>query len=160
MHPAVRLVVSLHGGMLSPQNEPLKLLWLQNHRAYLVADAAFYDLAGWLEFKLTGLLNVCLKCRVGDKWVWGAVGGEEWLTGFWQAAETSKLPKNDLEKIGRHFIAPRTAMAPVSQHAADILRIPSTSVEAPPIVHAYAGEVWTVGIDEDPSSFTTGDSDG
>ena len=95
-HAVLRYV----GGVISPEMETPKLLWLRENRP-AVFDAAwqFLDLTDFLTWKASGSL-VRSSCTVTCKWTYLA-HERRWDPGYFRAIGLGALADEDFARIGR-----------------------------------------------------------
>ncbi|KAK0143678.1 FGGY carbohydrate kinase domain-containing protein [Merluccius polli] len=135
------------GGVMSPEMQPPKLLWLkENLRDSCWAEAAhFLDLPDFLSWKATGSLTRSL-CTLVCKWTYCPPDG--WDDSFWTDVGLEDLLENNYCKIGHQTSAPG---APVGgglsqQAAADLGLNPGTAVGAS-LIDGHAGGLGVIGAD-------------
>lgn len=141
--------VRLHfGDVISPENEPPKLLWLHRHKPQVIREALFFDLADWLAFKLCGKKSNRSSCTVACKWGWGSNDGDngEWSSAFWERLGLEQLCENGFTKIGGTIIKPARPVGKLTSGAADELGLSTECVIASPMIDAHAGSLWTLGV--------------
>lgn len=149
----VKSVVMHFGGLISPENEPPKLLWLLRHKAPIIRKGIFFDLADWLAFKLTGRFDARSSCTLACKWGWGSddTGDGMWNTKFWRALGLDDLVERNFAKMGRHVISPGSVFGTVEVGVARELGLEGCCIVASPMIDAYAGCLWSLGVDMDDS---------
>uniref|UniRef100_A0A8C5CHI8 FGGY carbohydrate kinase domain-containing protein n=1 Tax=Gadus morhua TaxID=8049 RepID=A0A8C5CHI8_GADMO len=135
------------GGVMSPEMQAPKLLWLkENLRESCWAEAGhFLDLPDFLSFKATGSLTRSL-CTLVCKWSYCPSGG--WDRSFWTDIGLEDLLEDNYSKIGNQTSAPGL---PVGgglslQAAADLGLNPGTAVGAS-LIDAHAGGLGVIGAD-------------
>ena len=138
-------VLTYVGGVISPEMETPKLLWLRENRPE-VFDAAwqFFDLADFLTWKASGSLARS-TCTVTCKWTYLA-HEKRWDAGYFQQIGLGVLADEGFARIGGDVVEPGTALGTglTAQAAADMgLRV-GTPVAAG-LIDAHAGGVGTVG---------------
>lgn len=149
---AVKSVVSHFGGIISPENEPPKLLWLARHRGCVIREGIFFDLADWLAVALTGRRDARSSCTTACKWGWGATERGKWNGDFWRALDLEPLTADGFKKIGTNIIYAGCSIGSIQANVAEMLGLPYSCVVAAPMVDAYAGCLWSLGVnvsDED-----------
>lgn len=146
-HGAVRSVVNHFGGIMSPENEPPKLLWLGRHRPEVVRDGLFFDLADWLAIALTGQRDVRSSCTTACKWGWGGVSSGQWSEAFWQALSLDALIVDGCRKIGSRVLYAGSTLGRVTREVAQALKVSAECIVAAPMIDAYAGCLWSLGLD-------------
>lgn len=145
----IKEVRSHFGGVLSPENEPPKLLWLQNTMPHVIESGVFFDLADWMAFKFVGSKQIRSSCTVACKWGWGSNEGEqgEWNCSFWEKIGLGVLCANNFNKIGASIVQPGQPIGTLLPDVASELGLPEQCVIASPMIDAHAGALWTIGID-------------
>ncbi len=138
-------VLAYVGGVISPEMQTPKLLWLRENRPQ-VFDAAwqFFDLADFLTWKATGSLQRS-SCTVTCKWTYLA-HEQRWDESYFQQIGLGVLADEGFARIGAQVVAPGTALAAglTAQAAADLGLRAGTAVAAG-LIDAHAGGVGTVG---------------
>ena len=144
-------VLTYVGGVISPEMETPKLLWLRENRAS-VFDAAwgFFDLADWLTWRATGSLARS-SCTVTCKWTYLA-HEHRWDADFFRLAGLAPLAEEGFARIGAEVVDPGTPLGQglTEAAAADLGLRPGTPVGAG-LIDAHAGGVGTVGALGDPT---------
>ncbi|CAN9503098.1 unnamed protein product [Ophioblennius macclurei] len=140
-------VLSRVGGVMSPEMQPPKLLWLkENLKDRCWSNAAhFFDLPDFLSWKATGSLTRSL-CTLVCKWTYCPPEG--WDPSFWTSIGLEDLLENNFSKIGSETCAPGSPLGRgLSQEAADDLGLdPGTAVGAS-LIDAHAGGLGVIGAD-------------
>ncbi|XP_050978967.1 FGGY carbohydrate kinase domain-containing protein [Labeo rohita] len=135
------------GGVMSPEMQPPKLLWLkENLRETCWKEAAhFFDLPDFLSWKATGSLCRSL-CTVVCKWTYSPSDG--WDDTFWSAIGLEDLMENSYSRIGQQTCCPGTPVGRglTAEAAADLGLIPGTAVGAS-LIDAHAGGLGVMGAD-------------
>ena len=137
------------GGVISPEMETPKLLWLKRHLPATWRDAGhFLDLADFLSFRATGSLARSM-CTLTCKWTYMA-HEKRWSRSFFEQVGLDDLLADDCEKIGREIAQPGTALGTglTSQTAAELGLLPGTPVGAS-LIDAHAGGIATIGAQGD-----------
>jgi len=146
-HAVLRYV----GGVISPEMETPKLLWLRENRP-AVFDAAwqFLDLTDFLTWKASGSL-VRSSCTVTCKWTYLA-HERRWDPGYFRAIGLGALADEDFARIGREVADPGMPLGAgvTGAAAADLGLAPGTAVAAG-LIDAHAGGAGTVGAGGDPA---------
>jgi FGGY-family pentulose kinase len=131
------------GGVMSPEMEIPKLMWLKRHLPQSWARSAqVYDLADFLSWKATGS-NARSRCTLATKWTYQTQGEEGWRTDF-------------LEQVGLADLFERTGvperatdvgadLGPLTEDAAKELGLSTTCRVGAGVVDAYAGALATLG---------------
>jgi len=140
-HPVLRYV----GGVISPEMETPKLLWLREHRPQ-VFDAAwqFMDLADFLTWRASGSLDRS-SCTVTCKWTFLA-HEDRWDESYFRQIGLGVLADEGFARIGTRIVDPGTALGQglTEGAAADLGLVAGTPVGAG-LIDAHAGGVGTVG---------------
>uniref|UniRef100_A0A3B4A0H6 FGGY carbohydrate kinase domain-containing protein n=1 Tax=Periophthalmus magnuspinnatus TaxID=409849 RepID=A0A3B4A0H6_9GOBI len=140
-------VLSRVGGVMSPEMQPPKLLWLkENLRESCWNKAAhFFDLPDFLSWKATGSLTRSL-CTLVCKWTYCPPGG--WDDSFWTTIELGDLLESNYSKIGNVTCPPGSALGQglTAEAAADLGLDPGTAVGAS-LIDAHAGGLGVIGAD-------------
>jgi D-ribulokinase len=133
------------GGIISPEMETPKLLWLKEHLPATWRDAGhFLDLADYLTLRATGSLTRSM-CTLTCKWTYLA-HEKRWSRRYFERIGLADLLANDCEKIGSEIVEPGTALGNglAPQAAAELGLPPGTPVGAS-LIDAHAGGVATIG---------------
>ncbi|XP_076018311.1 FGGY carbohydrate kinase domain-containing protein isoform X2 [Genypterus blacodes] len=140
-------VLNMVGGVMSPEMQPPKLLWLkENLRGSCWKEAAhFFDLPDFLSWKATGSLTRSL-CTLVCKWTYCPPDG--WDATFWTTIGLEDLLENNCSKIGSQTCSPGTPVGDgLTQEAAvDLGLNPGTAVGAS-LIDAHAGGLGVIGAD-------------
>ncbi|XP_068426403.1 FGGY carbohydrate kinase domain-containing protein [Clinocottus analis] len=135
------------GGVMSPEMQPPKLLWLkENLRESCWNKAAhFFDLPDFLSWKATGSLTRSL-CTLVCKWTYCPPDG--WDAGFWTDIGLNDLLENNFSKIGSVTCSPGSPLGDglTQDAAADLSLEPGTAVGAS-LIDAHAGGLGVIGAD-------------
>ncbi|MDZ4391754.1 FGGY-family carbohydrate kinase [Cypionkella sp.] len=138
-------VLKYVGGVISPEMETPKLLWLRENRPE-VFDAAhdFFDLADFLTWKASGS-RARSTCTVTCKWTYLA-HEKRWDASYFQQIGLGVLADEGFARIGTEMVEPGTALAQgLTPEAAVDLGLPSGIPVAAGLIDAHAGGVGTVG---------------
>ena len=133
------------GGIISPEMETPKILWLkENLPATYGAARQYYDLADYLTYRATGDAARSV-CTVTCKWTYLA-HERRWDEGYFKAVGLSELAAESFARIGDRIIEPATALGTglTAAAAADLGLKPGTPVGAA-LIDAHAGAVGTIG---------------
>ena len=140
-HPVLAYV----GGVISPEMETPKLLWLRENRPEVFDAAwAFFDLADFLTWKATGSLARS-TCTLTCKWTYLA-HENRWDPSYFNAIGLAVLADEGFARIGTEVVAPGTRLARglTAQAAAELGLAVGTPVAAG-LIDAHAGGLGTVG---------------
>jgi FGGY-family pentulose kinase len=138
-HAALRSV----GGVMSPEMEPPKLLWLKEHSPDTWERASrFLDLADFMGYRATGV-DVRSLCTTVCKWAYDGERGR-WNGEFFARVGLKNLPAE--KSIGDAVLPMGTPIGPLTATAASEMGLaPDTSV-AVGIIDAHAGGIGVIGI--------------
>ncbi|XP_072219852.1 FGGY carbohydrate kinase domain-containing protein isoform X2 [Leuresthes tenuis] len=135
------------GGVMSPEMQPPKLLWLKENLKESCWDKArhFFDLPDFLSWKATGSLTRSL-CTLVCKWTYCPPEG--WDASFWTSIGLEDLLENNFSKIGSVTCSPGIALGDglTQEAAADLGLNPGTAVGAS-LIDAHAGGLGVIGAD-------------
>ena len=138
-------VLKYVGGVISPEMETPKLLWLREHRPETF-DAAwqFFDLADYLTWRATGSLARS-TCTVTCKWTYLA-HETRWDESYFREIGLGVIADEGFRRIGTEVVDPGTALAAglTKDAAADLGLVVGTPVAAG-LIDAHAGGIGTVG---------------
>ena len=139
------------GGVISPEMETPKLLWLRENRPE-VFDAAwqFFDLADFLTWRATGSLARSV-CTLTCKWTYLA-HERRWDESYFRRIGLGALANEGFVRIGTEVVEPGTPLGGglTEQAAAELGLAAGTPVGAG-LIDAHAGGVGTVGAVGDPT---------
>ncbi len=142
-HPVLRYV----GGVISPEMETPKLLWLKENRPQ-VFDAAwqFFDLADFLTWRATGSLARS-TCTLTCKWTYLA-HENRWDASYFQAIGLGILAEEGFARIGTEVVEPGTSLgAGLTARAAAEFGLREGTPVAAGLIDAHAGGLGTVGAE-------------
>ena len=138
-------VLSYVGGVISPEMETPKLLWLAEQLPESFARAAhFFDLADWLTFRATGSLTRS-TCTLTCKWTYLA-HERRFDEGYFRQIGLGVLADEGFARIGTHVVEPGTPIGGGldAGAAAELGLVPGTAVAAA-LIDAHAGGLGSVG---------------
>ncbi len=137
-------VLSYVGGVISPEMETPKLLWLKENRPDVYASAEnFFDLTDFLTWKSTGALERS-SCTVTCKWTYLA-HEERWDESYFRAIGLGDLADENFRRIGDRIVHPGTPLGEgLSPEAAEAMGLPAGIAVAAGLIDAHAGGVGTV----------------
>jgi FGGY-family pentulose kinase len=138
-------VLSYVGGVISPEMETPKLLWLSKHLPESFAAARhFFDLSDWLTYRATGSLTRSV-CTLTCKWTYLAHEAR-WDEAYFRAIGLGALADEGFERIGTHVVDPGTAVGEglSARAAAEWGLRPGIPVGAA-LIDAHAGGVGSIG---------------
>ena len=133
------------GGIISPEMETPKLLWLKQHLPTTYEKAGhFFDLADYLTYRATGRTTRSM-CTLTCKWTYLA-HERRWSSRYFERIGLSDLLANHCEKIGREIVDPGSALGNglMPETAATLGLLPGTPVGAS-LIDAHAGGIGTIG---------------
>jgi D-ribulokinase len=140
-HPVLAYV----GGVISPEMETPKLLWLKEHKPQTYNAAwQFFDLADYLTWRATGSLARSV-CTVTCKWTYLA-HEQRWDSTYFQVIGLGDLTDDGFARIGTEVVPGGTALLDglTAQAATDFGLSVGTAVGAG-LIDAHAGGMGTVG---------------
>lgn len=140
-HPVLDYV----GGIISPEMETPKLLWLKEHHPETYASAwQFFDLADYLTWRATGGLARSI-CTLTCKWTY--LGHENrWDSSYFHAVGLGDLAAEGFARIGTQVVPGGTALGDgLASHAAADLGLPPGTAVGAGLIDAHAGGIGTVG---------------
>ncbi|WEK49408.1 MAG: FGGY-family carbohydrate kinase [Candidatus Kaistia colombiensis] len=140
-HPVLAYV----GGVISPEMETPKLLWLSENKPDSFAAAThFFDLSDWLTYRATGSLDRSV-CTVTCKWTYLA-HEERWDESYFRQIGLGSLADEGFARIGTNVVDPGTPLGNgLTERAAQELGLrPGTPVGAA-MIDAHAGGVGSIG---------------
>jgi len=140
-HPVLAYV----GGVISPEMETPKLLWLsENLPASFAAAKHFFDLSDWLTYRATGSLARSV-CTVTCKWTYLA-HEKRWDESYFRQIGLGALADEGFARIGTDVVDPGTPLGSgLTARAAEELGLrPGTPVGAA-MIDAHAGGVGSIG---------------
>lgn len=147
-HPVLRYV----GGVISPEMETPKILWLKEHLPHSYAAAwQFMDLADFLTWRASGDLARS-TCTVTCKWTYLA-HEDRWDPDYFRQIGLSELAEEGFSRIGQRVVAPGTPLGAglLPAAAAELGLRPGIAVGAG-LIDAHAGGIGTVGVNEGAQS--------
>lgn len=151
-------VLRYTGGVISPEMETPKLLWLKRNLPQSWARAAhFFDLPDWLVHRATDSVTRSL-CSTVCKWTYrGQLGkkGEGWDDDYLTAIGLDDLAGAGHGRIGLDFAAPGERVGELSPHAAQEMGLVPGIAIAASLIDAYAGALGTMGVDPDAKGLDT-----
>uniref|UniRef100_A0A669BDJ9 FGGY carbohydrate kinase domain-containing protein n=3 Tax=Oreochromis niloticus TaxID=8128 RepID=A0A669BDJ9_ORENI len=140
-------VLSRVGGVMSPEMQPPKLLWLKENLNESCWNKAshFFDLPDFLSWKASGSLTRSL-CTLVCKWTYCPPEG--WDASFWTSIGLDDLLENNFSKIGSVTSPPGSPLGDglTQEAAADLGLDPGTAVGAS-LIDAHAGGLGVIGAD-------------
>ncbi|MBT9385040.1 FGGY-family carbohydrate kinase [Pseudooceanicola sp. CBS1P-1] len=137
-------VLKYVGGVISPEMETPKLLWLKENRPEVYEGAQhFFDLTDFLTWKATGATERS-SCTVTCKWTYLA-HEDRWDPAYFHAIGLGDLADQGFARIGARVVHPGTALGQgLTETAARSMGLnPGTAVAAG-LIDAHAGGIGTV----------------
>jgi len=138
-------VLRFVGGVISPEMQTPKLLWLKRHLpATYFGAGLFLDLADYLSFRATGSVFRSM-CTVTCKWTYLA-HEQRWSHSYFERVGLHDLLADNCARIGREIVEPGTALGRglTSAAAVELGLVPGTPVGAS-LIDAHAGGIGTLG---------------
>jgi D-ribulokinase len=138
-------VLDYVGGIISPEMQTPKLLWLKRHLPATYHKAAhFFDLADFLSFRATGSTARSM-CTLTCKWTYLAHEGR-WSDTYLTRIGLEELAADRHARIGSEIVAPGSALGRglTPEAAAELGLLEGTPVGAS-LIDAHAGGIGTVG---------------
>ncbi|MBS7539882.1 FGGY-family carbohydrate kinase [Ancylobacter lacus] len=138
-------VLDYVGGIISPEMETPKLLWLSEELPETFGKAwQFFDLADFLTWKATGSLARSV-CTVTCKWTYLA-HEKRWDEAYFRAIGLGALADEQFRRIGTEIVAAGTPLGQgLSEGAAAELGLVAGTPVAAGLIDAHAGGIGTVG---------------
>ncbi len=161
-------VLDYVGGVISPEMQTPKLLWLKRHHPQTWRQARkFFDLSDYLVYKATGE-DVRSECTTTCKWTYLAHadsssknGKGKWDDSFFREIDLGDLVDDQYRKIGQH-IKPvgqpvGSGLTKVSAHEMGLKQGTAVGVA---IIDAHAGGLGLLGIDSQNQAVSDFKEDG
>ena len=143
-------VLDYVGGVMSPEMEVPKLMWLKRHRPEIWESlGAAYDLCDFLTWRATGE-NDRSVCALACKWTYLGHTGAPWRMDFFDQVGLSDV----LERTALPDIATDVGMsiATLTREAAGELGLSTDCMVVCGLIDAHAGTIGTIGA-MDPDKF-------
>lgn len=140
-HPVLAYV----GGVISPEMETPKLLWLSENKPDSFAAAKhFFDLSDWLTYRATGSLDRSV-CTVTCKWTYLA-HEKRWDEGYFRQIGLGALADEGFARIGTRVVDPGTSLGSgLTEKAARELGLRAGIPVGAALIDAHAGGVGSIG---------------
>jgi len=140
-HPVLAYV----GGVISPEMETPKLLWLSENKPDSFAAAKhFFDLSDWLTYRATGSLDRSV-CTVTCKWTYLA-HEKRWDEGYFRQIGLGALADEGFARIGTRVVDPGTPLGSgLTEKAARELGLRAGIPVGAALIDAHAGGVGSIG---------------
>lgn len=145
-HPVLRYV----GGVISPEMQSPKLLWLKSHLPNSwKRTRRFFDLSDFLTYRATGDDTRSL-CTTVCKWTYRGhrgLDGRGWDSDYFQTIGLGDLAKEKFRRIGGRIRPMGEALGSgLTAEAADELGLPAGVPVAVSIIDAHAGGLGLLGM--------------
>src|SRR5882757_4842386 len=133
------------GGVISPEMETPKLLWLKHHLpATWRAAGHFFDLADYLSYRATGSTTRSM-CTLTCKWTYLA-HELRWSRRFFERIGLAELLDKDCARIGSEIVEPGTTLGKgLTADSAAALGLPTGTPVGAALIDAHAGGIGTIG---------------
>ena len=133
------------GGLISPEMEMPKLLWLKRHlRENFDRAGHFFDLADYLSFRATGSLARS-TCTVTCKWNYLA-HEERWSASYFQRIGLEEFVADKYQRIGTTIVAPGTPHGSgLTELAARHFGLNKATPVGASLIDAHAGGLGAIG---------------
>jgi FGGY-family pentulose kinase len=140
-HSVLRYV----GGVMSPEMETPKILWLKENKPETYTAAAhFFDLADFLSWRATGACERSV-CTVTCKWTYLA-HERRWNPDYFRAIGLEELVADDFARIGSRVVDIATPLADgLTAAAAAELGLKAGTPVGASLIDAHSGGVGTLG---------------
>jgi D-ribulokinase len=137
-------VLRFVGGIISPEMQTPKLLWLKRHLPATYEGAGhFFDLADYLSFRATDSASRSM-CTVTCKWTYLA-HENRWSAGYFKSIGLPELVADNFARIGNEIVEPGTALGRLTGAAANELGLVPGMPVAASLIDAHAGGIGTLG---------------
>jgi D-ribulokinase len=138
-------VLAYVGGIISPEMETPKLLWLSENLPASFAKAKhFFDLSDWLTYRATGSLDRSV-CTLTCKWTYLA-HEKRWDESYFREIGLGALADEGFARIGTKVVDPGTALGHgLTQKAADELGLKTGIPVGAAMIDAHAGGIGSIG---------------
>lgn len=142
-------VLKYVGGIISPEMETPKLLWLCENRPDTYDSAVhFFDLTDFLTWKASGALDRS-ACTVTCKWTYLA-HERRWDASYFHQIGLGDLADQEFVRIGQSVVDPGTALGQgLASDAAAAMGLQPGIAVAAGLIDAHAGGVGTVAANGD-----------
>ena len=140
------------GGLISPEMEVPKLLWLKrNLRRSFDAAGHFFDLADFLSWRATGSLARSM-CTVTCKWNFLA-HEKRWSEPYFQRVGLEEFAAENYARIGTDIVAPGSPVgAGLTDKAASELGLYAGTPVGASLIDAHAGGIGAIGGPIEPGA--------
>ncbi|HTQ03327.1 MAG TPA: FGGY-family carbohydrate kinase [Polyangiaceae bacterium] len=138
-------VLKYVGGLISPEMEMPKLLWLkENHAECWRRAKDFFDLPDYLTFRATGSRTRSL-CTTVCKWTYLGHDGGRWADDFLRQIGLEELAHADHARIGETVRPLGESVGVTTEHAARELGLAPGTPVGVSIIDAHAGGLGLLG---------------
>lgn len=133
------------GGVISPEMEMPKLLWLKRHlREGFDLAGHFFDLADYLSFRATGSL-MRSTCTVTCKWNYLA-HEQRWSAAYFKRIGLGEFVAENYQRIGTTIVAPGTPLGTgLTELAARDFGLKAGTPVGASLIDAHAGGLGAIG---------------
>lgn len=140
------------GGLISPEMEVPKLLWLKrNLRRSFDGAGHFFDLADFLSWRATGSLARSM-CTVTCKWNFLA-HEKRWSEPYFQRVGLEEFAAENYARIGTDIVAPGSPVgAGLTDRAASELGLSAGTPVGASLIDAHAGGIGAIGGPIEPGA--------
>jgi D-ribulokinase len=147
-HAVLRYV----GGIISPEMETPKILWLKEHLpATYRAARQYYDLADYLTYRATGDRARSI-CTVTCKWTYLA-HEKSWSADYFKKIGLDELAADGFARISDRIVEPAAALGTgLTEAAARDFGLAAGTPVGAALIDAHAGAVGTIGAAIDGAS--------
>jgi D-ribulokinase len=138
-------ILAYVGGVISPEMQTPKLLWLRENMPECYASAGhFFDLVDYLTWRATGSLARSV-CTVTCKWTYLA-HERRWSDRYFTRIGLPDIPQSGYTRVGAEVVDAGTALGSglTAQAAAQLGLMPGTPVGAG-LIDAHAGGIGSIG---------------
>jgi FGGY-family pentulose kinase len=145
-------VLKYVGGVISPEMEMPKLLWLKEHHPECWRRATdFFDLPDYLTFRATGSRTRSL-CTTVCKWTYLGHDGGRWADDFLAQIGLEELARHEHARIGETVRPLGERVGVIHEHAARELGLAQGTPVGVSIIDAHAGGLGLLGtaLDAEP----------
>jgi FGGY-family pentulose kinase len=136
-------VLAAMGGVMSPEMQIPKLMWLKRHRPDIWEKTGhLFDLADFLAWKATGTSERS-RCTLTCKWTFRTDGEAGWNAGFLDVVGLSDLLARG--GLPEHTVSVGSDLGPLTGEAAAELGLSNECRVAAGLIDAYAGALGVLG---------------
>ena len=136
-------VLDYIGGVMSPEMQTPKLMWLKRHMPETWARTGYlFDLADYLTWRSTGKIDRS-QCTLGCKWTYFGHGGETWRTDYLELIGIGDLLKRG--RLPAEASAVGKNLGTLSAEAAEALGLNAATRVGVGLIDAHAGALGVLG---------------